>query len=51
MARRGEPVAQTIAHYLAASHRFYTRPGNGIEEVENFQRIWAPRGRTPAAPP
>ncbi len=48
MAQRGEPVAQTIAHYLAASHRFYTRPGNGIEEVENFQRIWAPQGRTPA---
>jgi gamma-glutamyltranspeptidase/glutathione hydrolase len=48
MARRGEPVAQTIAHYLAVSHQFYTRPGNGIEEVENFQRIWAPQGRTPA---
>ncbi len=44
MAQDGVPVAETIAYYLAASNRFFTRPGNGIEEVENFQKVWAPNG-------
>jgi len=48
MARNGEPVPQTIAYYLAASLRLFSKPGLGIEEVENFKRIWAPQGRTPA---
>jgi gamma-glutamyltranspeptidase/glutathione hydrolase len=48
MARAGVPVAQTIAYYLAGSNRFFTRPGGAIEEVENFKRVWAPAGRTPA---
>ena len=48
LAEAGTPVPQTIAYYLALSHRFFTKPGNGIEEVENFKRVWAPGGRTPA---
>ena len=48
MAWAGVPVAQTIAYYLAASNRAFTRPDSGIEEVENFKRVWAPGGRTPA---
>ena len=48
MAKAGTPVPQTIAYYLAASHRLFTRPGAGIEEVDNFKRVWAPEGRTPA---
>jgi gamma-glutamyltranspeptidase/glutathione hydrolase len=41
-------VPQTIAHGLAVSYRVFTRPNSGIEEVENFKRVWAPEGRTPA---
>jgi gamma-glutamyltranspeptidase/glutathione hydrolase len=48
MATEGTPVPQTIAYYLAASNRFFTRPGTGIEDVENFKRVWAPNGATPA---
>ena len=48
MAQKGTPVPQTIAYYLAASYRVFTRPNNGIEEVENFKKVWAPEGRTPA---
>ena len=47
MAQAGAPVPQTIAAQLAGSHRLYTRPDIGIEEVENFQKVWAPLGRTP----
>jgi gamma-glutamyltranspeptidase/glutathione hydrolase len=47
MAERGAPVPQTIAHYLAASYRVFTRPDAGIEEVDNFRKVWAPNGRTP----
>jgi gamma-glutamyltranspeptidase/glutathione hydrolase len=47
MAEAGTPVPQTIAYYLAASHRFFTKPGNGVEEVENFKKVWAPQGHTP----
>lgn len=48
MARTGVPVAQTIAHYLAASLRTFAKEGAGVEEVENFMRIWAADGKTPA---
>jgi gamma-glutamyltranspeptidase/glutathione hydrolase len=48
LAQKGAPVPQTIAYYLAASHRLFTRPDTGIEEVENFKKVWAPQGRTPA---
>ncbi|MEO8811354.1 MAG: gamma-glutamyltransferase family protein [Caulobacteraceae bacterium] len=48
LAQNGAPVPQTIAFYLAASYRAFTRPNAGIEEVENFRKVWAPNGRTPA---
>ncbi|HEY5105470.1 MAG TPA: gamma-glutamyltransferase family protein [Caulobacteraceae bacterium] len=48
LAQNGAPVAQTIAYYLAAAYRVFTRPGMGIEEVDNFKRVWGPQGRTPA---
>ncbi len=48
MAEQGVPTAQTIAYYLASSHRAFTKPGAGIEEVENFKKTWAASGRTPA---
>ena len=47
-AAHGAPVAQTVAYYLAASLRFFAKPGNGVEEVENFKKVWAPDGRTPS---
>ena len=46
-AEHGVPVAQTIAAYLGASYRAFTRPNSGIEEVDNFKKVWAPEGRTP----
>jgi gamma-glutamyltranspeptidase/glutathione hydrolase len=48
LAEEGHPVAQTVAHYLASSHRAFTSGRLGIEEVENFLAVWAPEGRTPA---
>jgi gamma-glutamyltranspeptidase/glutathione hydrolase len=47
LAEHGAPVPQTIAHYLASSYRVFTRPESGIEEVDNFKKVWAPNGRTP----
>jgi gamma-glutamyltranspeptidase/glutathione hydrolase len=47
LATEGVPVAQTIAYYLGASYRRFTSPTAGIEEVENFKKVWAPTGRTP----
>ncbi|HEY7853124.1 MAG TPA: gamma-glutamyltransferase, partial [Caulobacteraceae bacterium] len=47
MAQAGTPVPQTIAAYLAASHRFFIRPNTGIEEIENYKKVWAPGGTTP----
>ncbi|MDQ2861378.1 MAG: gamma-glutamyltransferase family protein [Pseudomonadota bacterium] len=48
LAQKGAPVPQTIAHYLALSYSVFTRPNAGIEEIENFKKVWAPDGRTPA---
>ncbi|HZZ34999.1 MAG TPA: gamma-glutamyltransferase family protein [Caulobacteraceae bacterium] len=48
LAEEGVPVAQTIAFYLAAAFRAYTKPGAGIEEIDNYRKVWAPNGRTPA---
>ncbi|MGH7010236.1 MAG: gamma-glutamyltransferase [Caulobacteraceae bacterium] len=48
LAQAGAPVPQTIAYYLATSYRVFTRPNSGIEEIENFKKVWAPEGRTPA---
>jgi gamma-glutamyltranspeptidase/glutathione hydrolase len=47
LAEEGVPVAQTVAFYLANSYRAFTRPNAGIEEVENFKRVWTPAGHTP----
>jgi gamma-glutamyltranspeptidase/glutathione hydrolase len=47
LAEQGQPVAQTIAYYLKASHRRFTMPNQGIEEVENFKRTYASTGATP----
>ncbi len=41
-AEEGAPVAQTVAYYIDASLKRFTTPGLGIEEVENFRKIWAP---------
>ncbi|MCA1934438.1 MAG: gamma-glutamyltransferase, partial [Asticcacaulis sp.] len=47
LCERGMPVAQTIAFYLNASYRRFTNPDAGIEEVQNFLKVYAPNGRTP----
>jgi len=46
-AEEGAPVAQTVAYYLDASARRFRDPASGIEEIENFRKVWAPEGRTP----
>jgi len=46
-AEEGAPVSQNVAFYLAASVRRFTGPNSGIEEVENFRKVWMPEGRTP----
>ena len=46
-ASEGAPVSQNVAYYLDRSFRAYTRPGAGIEEVENFKSVWAAGGATP----
>ena len=43
----GAPVIQQTAFYVGISHRNFTRPNSGIEEVENFKALWAPDGKTP----
>lgn len=46
-AEEGHAVAQNVAYYLGRSLTNFTRPGAGIEEVENFKKIWAAGGATP----
>jgi gamma-glutamyltranspeptidase/glutathione hydrolase len=46
-AEEGAPIVQYTALVLEASNGLFTNPGAGIEEVENFKRVWAPEGRTP----
>lgn len=43
----GAPVIQNTAYSVGISHRNFTRPDAGIEEVENFKKTWAPDGKTP----
>lgn len=43
----GAPIVQNTAFYLESSNRIFTRPGSGIEEVENFKQVWTRDGRTP----
>lgn len=47
LANEGAPVPQTIAAHLQASARLFARADLGIEETENFRRIWTPQGRAP----
>src|SRR6185503_11233985 len=44
----GAPVAQTVAYYINASFKRFTSADLGIEEVENFRKVWAPNGKPPA---
>ncbi|MEW6018192.1 MAG: gamma-glutamyltransferase [Pseudomonadota bacterium] len=46
-ATEGAPVSQNVAYYLARSLTNFGRPGQGIEEIENFKAVWAPGGATP----
>jgi gamma-glutamyltranspeptidase/glutathione hydrolase len=46
-AEEGAPVSQNVAFYLAASVRRFTGANAGIEEVENFRKVWMPEGRAP----
>ena len=46
-AEEGAPVSQNVAYYVAGSYRAFTNPANGLEESDNFKRIWAPDGHTP----
>jgi gamma-glutamyltranspeptidase/glutathione hydrolase len=48
LAEAGAPVAQTVAFYLANSHRAYTSGRLPIEETENFLKVWTRDGKTPA---
>src|SRR3954468_1929563 len=47
-ATEGAPVAQTVAFYINASFKRFTTVDLGIEEVENFRKVWAPNGHPPA---
>ncbi|MFZ4605405.1 MAG: gamma-glutamyltransferase [Caulobacter sp.] len=46
-AEEGTPVTQNVAYYLGASFRRFNNPASSIEEVANFNAVWAPTGRTP----
>jgi gamma-glutamyltranspeptidase/glutathione hydrolase len=48
LATEGAPVTQTIAYYLAGSARRFTNPTSGIEEIDNFRKVWMAQGHTPA---
>jgi len=46
-ATEGAPVAQTVAYYLDVSAKKFTKPDIGVEEVDNFRKVWMAEGRTP----
>ena len=46
-AEEGTPVTQNVAYYYGASFRRFNNPTSNIEEVANFNKVWAPSGRTP----
>jgi len=46
-ATEGAPIIQNVAYYVEGSQRIFNKPENHIEEVANFNRIWAPNGKTP----
>ncbi|HEX7944468.1 MAG TPA: gamma-glutamyltransferase, partial [Phenylobacterium sp.] len=43
----GYPVIQNTAFYVASSQRIFNKPDAGLEEVANFNKLWAPDGKTP----
>jgi len=43
----GYPVIQNTAFYVASSQRIFNKPDAGLEEVANFNKTWAPNGKTP----
>jgi gamma-glutamyltranspeptidase/glutathione hydrolase len=47
-AEAGHPITQNVAFYLANSQRRFTDPASKIEEVDNFLKVWAAGGKTPA---
>ena len=47
LAEEGTPIVQNVAYSVERSQGIFNKPGAGIEEVENFNRLWAPQGRTP----
>jgi gamma-glutamyltranspeptidase/glutathione hydrolase len=46
-ASEGAPVAQTVAYYIDISGKRFTDPGRGIEELDNFRKVWMAEGHTP----
>jgi gamma-glutamyltranspeptidase/glutathione hydrolase len=46
-AEEGAPITQNVAYYLARSNKAFNLPQAGIEEVVNFNSVWAPNGKTP----
>ena len=42
-AEEGAPIVQNVAFYVEGSNRNFTKPGAGIEEIDNFKQVWAPR--------
>jgi gamma-glutamyltranspeptidase/glutathione hydrolase len=46
-ATEGAPIVQNVAYYVGSYERIYARPENGIEETENFRKLWVKDGRTP----
>ena len=48
-AEAGAPIPDMIAYYIGRSLTAFRRPGNGIEEVENALKTYAPGGQMPRA--
>jgi gamma-glutamyltranspeptidase / glutathione hydrolase len=46
-AEEGAPIVQNVAFYVGGSQRTFNKPENKIEEVANFNALWAPNGKTP----
>jgi gamma-glutamyltranspeptidase/glutathione hydrolase len=46
-AEEGAPIVQNVAFYVGASQRTFNKPESHIEEVANFNSVWAKDGKTP----
>jgi gamma-glutamyltranspeptidase/glutathione hydrolase len=46
-AEEGAPIVQNVAFYVGGSQRTFNKAENHIEEVANFNALWAPNGKTP----